>query len=100
MLGAGAVEWFYCKLSPQIFEAYTSLYRMSAAQAETYRLHGPMDESHAERAFEVLDEAVILHGWNAVYLSVRDAFVATSLHYDGMLQAATGVIDYWNGSLQ
>jgi hypothetical protein len=58
------------------------------------------DESHAERAFEVLDEAVILHGWNAVYLSVRDAFVATSLHYDGMLQAATGVIDYWNGSLQ
>ena len=99
MLGAGAVEWFYCKLSPQIFDAYTSIYGMSPEQAETYRLHGPMDESHAERAFEVLDEATQLHGWHAVYTSVRDAFVATSLHYDGMLQAATGVIEYWNGRL-
>jgi hypothetical protein len=31
---------------------------------------------------------------------VRDAFVATSLHYDGMLQAATGEISYWNGREQ
>ncbi len=70
---------------------------MSAEQAETYRLHGPMDEEHATRAFAVLDEAIALHSWEAVWLSVRDAFVATSLHYDGMLQAATGKIEYWNG---
>jgi len=100
MLGAGAVEYFYCKLSPQIFEAYTGRYNMTAEQAETYRLHGPMDESHAERAFAVLDEAIDLHGWETVRLSVRDAFVATSLHYDGMLQAATGRLEYWNGRIE
>lgn len=97
MLGAVAVEYFYCKLSPTIFEAYITHYGMSVEQAETYRLHGPMDESHADRAFQVLDAAICLHGWEAVRLSVRDAFVATSLHYDGMLQAATGEITYWNG---
>jgi hypothetical protein len=70
---------------------------MSDAQAETYRIHGPMDAEHAERAFEILDHAVDLHGWTAVEESVRDAFVATSLHYDGMLQAATGELVYWNG---
>jgi len=97
MLGAGAVEHYYCQLSPEIFCAYTQHYGMSAEQAETYRLHGPMDETHAERAFAVLDAAIALHGWDAVRLSVRDAFIATSLHYDGMLQAATGRADYWNG---
>jgi len=34
---------------------------------------------------------------NEIELSVRDAFVATSLHYDGMLQAATGLMTYWSG---
>jgi pyrroloquinoline quinone (PQQ) biosynthesis protein C len=97
MLGAGAVEHFYCRLSPTIYDAYTRIYNMSPEQAETYRLHGPMDEEHAERAFAVLDEGVRLHGWDSVRLSVRDAFVATSLHYDGMLQAATGKLEYWNG---
>jgi len=56
-----------------------------------------MDETHAERAFTVLDDALVLHGRMAVLQSVRDAFVATSLHYDGMLQAATGVMSYWDG---
>jgi pyrroloquinoline quinone (PQQ) biosynthesis protein C len=97
MLGAGAVEYFYCKLSPQIFEAYTTRYGMSNHQAETYRLHGPMDAEHAERAFAILDEAISLHSWETVRLSVRDAFVATSLHYDGMLHAATGELRYWDG---
>jgi pyrroloquinoline quinone (PQQ) biosynthesis protein C len=97
MLGAGAVEHFYCILAPEIFQAYTEHYGMSAEQAETYSKHGPMDHTHAERAFAVLDDAVALHGWDAVRLSVRDAFVATSLHYDGMLQAATGQLDFWNG---
>jgi pyrroloquinoline quinone (PQQ) biosynthesis protein C len=97
MLGAGVVEHFYCQLSPQIFQAYTTLYGMSEEQAETYQLHGTMDHEHAERAFAVLDDAIELHGWETVQLSVRDAFVATSLHYDGMLQAATGCLDYWNG---
>jgi pyrroloquinoline quinone (PQQ) biosynthesis protein C len=97
MLGAGTVEHFYSQLSPRIFEAYTTHYGMSADQAETYRIHGPMDASHAERAFSIIDEAVSLHGWETVKASVRDAFVATSLHYDGMLQAATGKPGYWDG---
>jgi pyrroloquinoline quinone (PQQ) biosynthesis protein C len=97
MIGAGTVEYFYCQLSPRIYSAYTEHYGMSDAQAETYRIHGPMDAEHAERAFEILDHAVDLHGWTAVEESVRDAFVATSLHYDGMLQAATGELVYWNG---
>lgn len=97
LIGAGAVEHFYCQLSPRIFEAYTRLYGMSESQARTYELHGPMDHDHADRAFSVLDEAIALHGWKAVEQSVRDAFVATSLHYDGMLQAATGVNCYWDG---
>lgn len=97
MLGAGTVEYFYCQLSPQIYEAYTQEYGMSDIQAETYRIHGPMDAEHAERAFNILDHAVELHGWESVEASVRDAFVATSLHYDGMFQAATGIISYWDG---
>lgn len=97
MLGAGAVEHFYCQLSPKIYESYVSTYGMTPSQAETYRVHGPMDQEHAERAFAVLDEAVNLHGWDAIELAVRDAFVATSLHYDGMLHAATGEFGYWTG---
>ena len=97
MLGAGAVEHYYSELCQDIFEVYTDHYEMSDDQAETYRIHGPMDADHADRAFAVLDEAIDLHGWQLVELSVRDAFVATSLHYDGMLQAATGSLSYWDG---
>jgi pyrroloquinoline quinone (PQQ) biosynthesis protein C len=97
LVGAGAVEHFYCQLSPRIFGAYTGSYGMSASQAQTYEIHGPMDQIHADRAFSVLEEAIELHGWGEVRRSVRDAFVATSLHYDGMLQAATGVFSYWDG---
>jgi pyrroloquinoline quinone (PQQ) biosynthesis protein C len=96
MLGAGTVEHFYSQLSPRIYEAYTKHYKMSPDQAETYRIHGPMDHEHAERAFSIIDEAACLHGWEVVETSVRDAFVATSLHYDGMLQAA-GITGYWDG---
>jgi len=97
MLGAGVVEHFYCELSPKIFDAYLRIYGMTEEQAYTYCLHGPMDKTHAERAFAVIDEAARLHGWETVLISVRDAFVATSLHYDGMLQAATGEFQYWDG---
>lgn len=99
LIGAGAVEYYYCMLSPRIFEAYVGHYRMSQVQAETYRLHGPMDREHADGAFSVLMSAVEMHGEKVVEMSVRDAFVATSLHYDGMLQAATGVNSYWSGKL-
>jgi pyrroloquinoline quinone (PQQ) biosynthesis protein C len=97
MLGAGAVEFYYSKLSPRIYDAYVNHYKMSDHQAETYRIHGDLDATHAERAFAVLDEVVKLHGWEAVRSSVRDAFVATSLHYDGMLQAARSLNSYWDG---
>lgn len=98
MIGAGAVEHYYCKLCPGIFRSYTEQYGIPAAAAETYRIHGPMDEEHAERAFAVLDEAVRLHGEDTLLGAVRDAFVATSLHYDGMLQAASGSNAYWDGA--
>ena len=97
MLGAGAVEYYYCQLCPRIYDAYTSQYGMTASQAETYRIHGPMDQVHADRALSILDEAIAIHGQEVVEESVRDAFVATSLHYDGMLQAATGNNAYWDG---
>lgn len=97
LIGAGAVEYFYCILSPRIYSVYTGHYMMSADQAETYRIHGPMDREHAEAAFSALDQAVRLHGVGQVEMSVRDAFIATSLHYDGMFQAATGTKAYWSG---
>ncbi|HXP69673.1 MAG TPA: iron-containing redox enzyme family protein [Candidatus Dormibacteraeota bacterium] len=97
LVGAGAVEHFYSKLTPQIFSDYTTLYGMSEAQASTYKIHGTMDQVHAERAFSVLKEVIDLHGWDEVRRSVRDAFVATSLHYDGMLQGATKENKYWDG---
>ena len=97
ILGAGAVEHYYSTLAPRIFAAYTNKYGFSAHAAETYSIHGPVDAEHARRAFTILDEAIALHGWDLVELSVRDAFVATSLHYDGMLQAATGLNSYWSG---
>lgn len=97
LVGAGAVEHYYCRLTPQIFSDYTTFYGMSEVQARTYEIHGAMDQVHADRAFSVLDEVVNLHGWEEVKRSVRDAFAATSLHYDGMLQAATGENSYWNG---
>lgn len=97
VVGAGVVEHFYSKLCPGIFTAYTTHYGMTADQAETYRVHGPMDAEHADRALSVLDEAIQIHGWPVIERSVRDAFVATSLHYDGMYQAATGTLSYWDG---
>jgi hypothetical protein len=100
MVAAGVVEHYYSKLAPSIFHAYTSRYHMSAEQAETYRIHGILDRKHSDRALKILDEAIEIHGWRMVSQSVRDAFVATSLHYDGMLQAATGKISYWDGEIR
>ncbi len=97
MLGAGVVEHYYSKLSPKIFDAYTKHYGMDEKQANTYKIHGPMDRQHAERAFQIIPDAVELHGWELVQESVRDAFIATSLHYDGMLQGAKNLIHYWDG---
>jgi pyrroloquinoline quinone (PQQ) biosynthesis protein C len=97
LIGAGAVEFHYSKLAPKIFKAYVKGYGMTEYQAETSRLHGPMDECHANRALDVLDEAISISGWSVIRSCVKDAFVATSLHYDGMLQAAIGKIQYWNG---
>lgn len=100
IIGAGMVEYYYSHLSPKIFAAYTQHHGFSELASETYKIHGTMDQMHASRAFEVVDEAIRIHGWDLVEASVRDAFVATSLHYDGMLQAATGEHNYWNGKKQ
>jgi pyrroloquinoline quinone (PQQ) biosynthesis protein C len=97
LLGAGCVEFYYSKLAPRIYETYTGHYGMTAEQAETYRIHGPMDDEHAKRSLAILPDAIAIVGWPTIELSVRDAFIATSLHYDGMLQGATGNLSYWNG---
>ncbi|MDJ1500325.1 iron-containing redox enzyme family protein [Xanthocytophaga agilis] len=97
VVGAGMVEYFYAQLSPHIFRSYVDNYGFTPYAVETYEIHGVMDQTHAERALTAIDEAVNLHGWEEVEDSVRDAFVATSLHYDGMLQAALGENNYWNG---
>jgi pyrroloquinoline quinone (PQQ) biosynthesis protein C len=97
LVGAGIVEHYYSQLCPRIFATYVDGYGMTPIQAETYRIHGPMDAEHARRALAVLGTAIDLHGYDAIRLSVRDAFVATSLHYDGMLQAALGTRTYWDG---
>lgn len=99
LIGAGAVEYHYARLAPDIYEAYTSHYGMTPRQAETYRIHGPVDAVHAKRALDVLEDAISLLSWPIIEMSVRDAFVAASLHYDGMLQAALGRITYWNGKV-
>jgi pyrroloquinoline quinone (PQQ) biosynthesis protein C len=98
LVGAGAVEYYYCQLTPEIYGAYTKRYGMTDAQAETYRIHGTMDKEHGERALAVLDDAIRVFGWPVVENSIRDAFIATSLHYDGMLQAATRKNEFWGGS--
>jgi len=97
LVGAGIVEYYYAQLAPEIYEAYTTYYRMSHHQAETYGIHGVEDVNHSTRALNAVDEAVSMVGWPLLKSSVRDAFVATSLHYDGMLQAALGRIIYWDG---
>jgi pyrroloquinoline quinone (PQQ) biosynthesis protein C len=97
MLGAGVVEYYYSKLCPKVFGAYTQIYGMSEKQAETYRIHGTMDQDHANRALATVDAAVNRHGFEEMARAVRDALVATSLHYDGMLQGALGHTQYWDG---
>jgi Pyrroloquinoline quinone (Coenzyme PQQ) biosynthesis protein C len=97
ILGAGAVEHFYASLCPRIYEAYTGIYGLTQEAAQTYLVHGPLDQQHAARALAIADEAVAIHGWAVIEQCVADAFVATSLHYDGMFQAATGRNVFWDG---
>ncbi len=98
MVGAGCVEHFYSKLSPKIYEAYANIYKFKSGSFDTYQLHGPMDEIHGDRALETLKTPLALALSKDLELAVRDAFVATSLHYDGMMQAAVGVNCYWSGA--
>jgi pyrroloquinoline quinone (PQQ) biosynthesis protein C len=97
MIGAGCVEYFYSKLSPRIFSAYVDGYGFSADAARTYELHGPMDAEHGERALKVLETPLAQAMPDEINVAVRDAFAATSLHYDGMLQAAIPTSGYWSG---
>ena len=100
IIGAGMVEYYYSQLSPKIFDSYTKKYGFSEYAAETYSIHGTMDQLHAQRAFDIVDEAIKIYGHDLIEMSVRDAFVATSLHYDGMLQGATKEMNFWNGKLK
>jgi pyrroloquinoline quinone (PQQ) biosynthesis protein C len=97
MLGAGAVEWHYSKLCPKIVTAYRDIYGFKEGSYKTYELHGPMDEVHGDRALSLLDSHHAQAIMPSLKLAVRDAFAATSMHYDGMLQAAIQSTVYWNG---
>jgi len=97
IIGAGMVEYYYSQLCPYIFRAYTQNYGFSSEAAATYEIHGPMDLIHANRALSIAEEAIEIYGYDLIKKSVTDAFIATSLHYDGMLQAANSSSDYWNG---
>lgn len=97
MIGAGCVEKYYSEICPAIFDKYVKHYGFKPDSVATYELHGPMDKEHAERALRVAQSRLADELEEEVYMAVRDAFAATSLHYDGMLQAATGEISYWNG---
>jgi len=97
IVGAGCVEFFYSKLCPKIFDVYENKYGFISGSFETYKIHGPMDEIHGERALDMLALPLAKHMKKELFLAIRDAFVATSLHYDGMYQAATGLQTYWSG---
>lgn len=97
MIGAGCVEYFYSQLSPKIYQAYVDIYGFKPEDVSTYELHGPMDQTHGERALKVLESALAQAMPEEIDLAVRDAFVATSLHYDGMLQSAIPGVGYWRG---
>jgi len=97
IIGAGAVEYFYSQICKSIFDSYVNNYDFAEDAAITYSLHSSLDLKHAERAFDALDEAEKVYGWETLENSVRDAFIATSLHYDGMYQAAVKTNSYWNG---
>ncbi|MNW17768.1 hypothetical protein D3C71_2170710 [compost metagenome] len=56
-----------------------------------------MDEEHGERALTVLESPLAAAMPREIDLAIRDAFAATSLHYDGMLQAAIPSVGYWSG---
>lgn len=98
MIGAGCVEHYYSKLCPRIFDAYANIYKFKPGSFETYEIHGPMDQIHGERALEILKSPLAQAMANDLSLAVRDAFVATSFHYDGMFQAATQTQVYWSGT--
>lgn len=97
LVGSGCVEHYYAKLVPAIFMAYTTRYGFTSDEALTYNIHAEMDTEHAARALGVLEDAVKLIGRDALRGAVRAAFIATSLHYDGMLQGATGTTSFWDG---
>ncbi|OMI18926.1 MULTISPECIES: iron-containing redox enzyme family protein [Leptospira] len=96
-IGAGVVEHYYSALCPKIFKAYTEIYSFSKKEAATYFIHSEMDQEHAKRSFIFIDDAVRDYGFDKIENVVKMAFIATSLHYDGMLQAAIGNNNYWNG---
>lgn len=97
MIGAGCVEYYYSKICPRIYAAYEQIYKFKPGSFDTYKLHGPMDEVHGERALETLSSPLAKALDPELRIAIRDAFVATSLHYDGMLQAATSTNTYWSG---
>lgn len=97
MIGAGCVEFYYSQLSPKIYAAYVEIYGFKPSDVSTYELHGPMDQTHGERALKVLESTLAQAMPEEIDLAIRDAFAATSLHYDGMLQAADPSVGYWRG---
>jgi hypothetical protein len=93
----GCVSHFYSKVCAEANRTYQTVYRLSKQQLVYYREHESRERARADQAFSALDE--LTRGVDQVLLelAVRDAVVAVSLGFDGMLQAASGSRTYWGG---
>jgi hypothetical protein len=96
-VGFGCVSHFYGEVCGHANRVYRSLYRFSEQQIAYYREHERRERERADQTLAALDELAKGVDLSALELAVRDAMVAASLGFDGMLQAATNSRTYWGG---
>src|SRR3569623_2000591 len=88
---------FYAEVCANANSAYRSVYRFSDKQLGYYREHERRERARADQMLAALDELAKGLDHEALVVAVRDAVVAASLGFDGMLQAATNSRTYWGG---
>jgi len=96
-VGFGCVSHFYAEVCANANSAYRSVYRFSDKQLGYYREHERRERARADQMLAALDELAKGLDHEALVVAVRDAVVAASLGFDGMLQAATNSRTYWGG---
>jgi hypothetical protein len=96
-VGFGCVSHFYAQVCADANQIYRTMYRLSEQQLAYYREHEQRERARADQTLKALDELASSVDLSALELAVRDAMVAASLGFDGMLQAATNSRTYWGG---